>query len=59
MLYTVIAEHLETFLASFHDDPDGSGLPAYVEHELVVFQTWRWRFYGFDLQGVIFIYIHV
>jgi hypothetical protein len=26
----VIAEHLETFLASLHDDPDAKGLPAYV-----------------------------
>src|ERR1700745_1731686 len=33
VLYHVIAEHLETFLASCHDDPDGSGLPAYVESE--------------------------
>ena len=33
VLYTVIAEHLETFLASCHGDPDGSGLPAYVERE--------------------------
>jgi hypothetical protein len=33
VLYHVIAEHLETFLASCHDDPDGSGLPAYVERE--------------------------
>jgi hypothetical protein len=33
VLYHVIAEHLETFLASCHDDPDGSGLPAYVECE--------------------------
>ncbi len=33
VLYQVIAEHLETFLASCHDDPDGSGLPAYVERE--------------------------
>src|SRR5215813_6137438 len=33
VLYAVIAEHLETFLASCHDDPDGSGLPAYVERE--------------------------
>src|SRR5215469_7767530 len=30
VLYHVIAEHLETFLASCHDDPDGSGLPAYM-----------------------------
>src|SRR5215831_18595194 len=33
VLYHVIAEHLETFRASCHDDPDGSGLPAYVERE--------------------------
>src|SRR5215468_9760767 len=33
VLYHVIAEHLETFLASCHDDPDGAGLPAYVERE--------------------------
>jgi putative transposase/transposase-like zinc-binding protein len=33
VLYHVIAEHLETFFASCHDDPDGSGLPAYVERE--------------------------
>jgi len=33
VLYHVIAAHLETFLASCHDDPDGAGLPAYVERE--------------------------
>jgi len=33
VLYHVIAEHLETFLASCHDDPESSGLPAYVERE--------------------------
>src|SRR5262247_1271710 len=33
VLYTVIAEHLETFLASCHDDPEATGLPAYVERE--------------------------
>ena len=33
MLYTVIAEHLETFLASLEADPDATGLPAYVERE--------------------------
>jgi hypothetical protein len=33
VLYTVIAEHLVTFLASLHDDPDATGLPAYVERE--------------------------
>src|SRR5262245_57806062 len=33
VLYHVNAEHLETCLASCHDDPNGSGLPAYVERE--------------------------
>jgi hypothetical protein len=33
VLYNVIAEHLETFLASLHDDPEAKGLPAYVERE--------------------------
>ena len=33
MLYTVIAEHLETFLASLDNDPDATGLPAYVQRE--------------------------
>ena len=33
VLYTVIAEHLETFLASCHDDPDATGFPAYVQRE--------------------------
>ena len=33
VLYHVIAEHLETFLASLADDPDVPGLPAYVERE--------------------------
>src|SRR3989475_6212254 len=33
VLYTVIAEHLETFLASLADDPDAPGLPAYVQRE--------------------------
>src|SRR2546428_8708601 len=32
VLYTVIADHLETFLASF-DDPEATGLPAYVQRE--------------------------
>jgi len=30
VLYKVIAEHLETFLASCHDDPEATGLPVYV-----------------------------
>src|SRR5262245_30302437 len=33
VLYKVIAEHLETFLASCHDDPEATGFPAYVERE--------------------------
>jgi hypothetical protein len=33
VLSQVIAEHLETLLASLHDDPDATGLPAYVERE--------------------------
>src|SRR6516165_5229100 len=33
VLYHVIAEHLETFLASLHDAPEATGLPAYVERE--------------------------
>src|SRR5215813_7368482 len=33
VLYTVIAEHLETFLASLNDDPNATGLPAYVQQE--------------------------
>ena len=31
VLYHVIAEHLETFLASLADDPEATGLPAYVD----------------------------
>src|SRR5438128_1535602 len=34
VLYHVIADHLETFLASLDADPDARGLPAYVEREL-------------------------
>jgi len=33
VLYKVIAEHLETFLASLSADPEATGLPAYVERE--------------------------
>ena len=33
VLYTVIADHLETFLASLDDDPEATGLPAYVQRE--------------------------
>src|SRR5262249_27244286 len=33
VLYTVIADHLETFLAALNADPDATGLPAYVARE--------------------------
>src|SRR5881296_247428 len=33
ILYKVIADHLETFLASLDADPDAKGLPAYVQRE--------------------------
>ena len=33
VLYQVIADHLETFLASLDADPDATGLPAYVQRE--------------------------
>src|SRR5919198_405788 len=33
VLYTVIAEHLETFLAALADDPEATGFPAYVQRE--------------------------
>jgi hypothetical protein len=33
VLYHVIAEHLETFLASLGDDSETTGLAAYVERE--------------------------
>jgi Putative transposase/Transposase zinc-binding domain len=34
VLYRVVADYLETFLASLDADPDARGLPAYVEREL-------------------------
>src|SRR5438105_12333829 len=33
VLYKVIADHLETFLASCEADPDATGLPPYVQRE--------------------------
>ena len=33
VLYKVIADHLETFLAALADDPAATGLPAYVQRE--------------------------
>ena len=37
VLYTVIADHLETFLAALDDDPDATGLPAYVQREFYAY----------------------
>src|SRR5215831_17357373 len=37
VLYTVIADHLETFLASLDADPAATGLPAYVEREFYAY----------------------
>ncbi len=37
VLYTVIADPLETFLASLDADPDATGLPAYVEREFYAY----------------------
>src|SRR4030095_9622568 len=34
LLYQVVADHLETFLALLDADPDAQGLPAYVQREL-------------------------
>jgi len=34
VLYRVVADHLETFLASLDANLDAKGLPAYVEREL-------------------------
>jgi hypothetical protein len=33
VLYKVVADHPETFLASLDADPDAKGLPAYVQRE--------------------------
>ena len=37
VLSTVIADHLETFLASLDADPDAAGLPAYVQREFYAY----------------------
>src|SRR2546421_3258526 len=37
VLYHVIADHLETFLASLDADPDATGLPAYVQREFYAY----------------------
>jgi hypothetical protein len=33
VLYKVMVDHLETFLAAHAADPDATGLPAYVQRE--------------------------
>src|SRR5499433_34155 len=43
VLYHVIADHLETFLASCEADPDAIGLPAYVQ----------WEFYAYLQCGIL------
>jgi hypothetical protein len=47
VLSQVIAEHLETLLASLHDDPDATGLPAYVQRELYDYLHCGILAYGF------------
>src|SRR5262249_28263765 len=37
VLSTVIADHLETFRASLDDDPNATGLPAYVRREFYAY----------------------
>src|SRR5215469_5058149 len=47
VLYHVIAEHLETFLASFTDDPEATGLPVYVEREFYDYLRYGILAHGF------------
>src|SRR5215470_6247195 len=47
VLYTVIADHLETFLASLDADPDATGLPAYVQREFYAYLQCGILAYGF------------
>jgi hypothetical protein len=51
VLYRVIAEHLETFLASLDDDPDAKGLPAYVRREFYDYLQCGILAYGFVRLG--------
>jgi hypothetical protein len=37
VLYQVIADHLETFLATLDADPTAKGLPAYVREEFYAY----------------------
>ena len=43
VLYKVVSEHPETFLASADADPGAKGLPAYVERELRLLAVWHSR----------------
>jgi len=47
VLYHVIADHLETFLASLDADPAATGLPAYVEREFYDYLQCGILAYGF------------
>src|SRR4030095_3254850 len=47
VLYKVIAEHLETFLASLDADPDAKGLPDYVQREFYDYLQCGILAYGF------------
>ena len=48
VLYRVIADHLETFLASLDADPDAKGLPAYVPTLTPASTFWQVSGEGFD-----------
>jgi hypothetical protein len=37
LLYQVVADHLETLLASLDADPDAKGFPAYVQREFYAY----------------------
>src|SRR6516164_5142303 len=47
VLYTVIADHLETFLTALDADPDATGLPAYVQREFYAYLQCGILAYGF------------
>ena len=47
VLYKVIAEHLETFLASFDADPDSKRLPDYVQREFYDYLQYGILAHGF------------
>ncbi|HEY5870597.1 MAG TPA: transposase [Candidatus Tectomicrobia bacterium] len=51
VLYHVIAEYLETFLASLEADPDATGLPAYVRREFYDYLQCGILAHGFSLHA--------